>query len=322
MDKTPKVTIIVPTFQQHKYVVRAVTSALSQDYRNLEVVVCDDSRDDQTKEALLPILNKNQRLIYIKNPVQLGRAANYRNALYHHASGEWVLTLDGDDYLIDSSFITDAMNGIQMDREIVWVLGGGEIRQEESNERSSLLSTRIPHVRSSTNSDIIQGIDYMKWFPYHRGFLHLCALFHRKTALSIDFYRCDLLSSDLESFMRLALHGKLFLIKRVVGVWWQHSENAGQKASEDEILYNSRWAISVAMYGIEHKFLKEKSASTWAKKVINSEAIGVFNREMIKAKMIGKSRKDRLKYTIKFLKKNPALWYNAIFFKKMLYGLL
>ena len=315
MDKTPKVTILIPTYQQPNMVVQAVVSALSQNYTPLEVIVCDDNRDNETELALKSVIKADDRFTYIKNEVRLGRVANYRNALYFHASGEWVLTLDGDDYLIDPFFISDAIKGVQMDREIVLVQGGGEVRRE--NGSSTLLFTRIPNIDKSKKDVMVKGVDYVKHFPKHRHFLHLVTLFHRETALKIDFYRSELLSCDLESFMRLALHGKVYLLKRAVGVWRQHGHNAGHKATMEELLLNSRWVDSVALYAIQHQFMSKKRAKRWAKRVQNGEAIGVFVREIN-----GKRGVERLRFVYLFLKIKPQLLYNIVFFKKLLEALL
>ena len=51
MDR-PKASIIIPTYNQDKYIVRAIQSALSQDYPNLEVIISDDNSGDGTKEVV------------------------------------------------------------------------------------------------------------------------------------------------------------------------------------------------------------------------------------------------------------------------------
>jgi glycosyltransferase involved in cell wall biosynthesis len=44
----PRVSIIIPTYNQSKYIVRAIESALSQDYPNLEIIISDDNSPDET----------------------------------------------------------------------------------------------------------------------------------------------------------------------------------------------------------------------------------------------------------------------------------
>ena len=48
----PKVLVMIPTFNRPGYFKIALESALNQTYRNLEIVVSDDSTNDLTKELI------------------------------------------------------------------------------------------------------------------------------------------------------------------------------------------------------------------------------------------------------------------------------
>ena len=51
-DLFPLVTVIIPTFNRPKYFKEALDSALSQSYRNIEVVISDNSTDDATEQLV------------------------------------------------------------------------------------------------------------------------------------------------------------------------------------------------------------------------------------------------------------------------------
>ena len=61
-----KVTIMIPTYNQAKYISKAIESALSIDYSNIEVIVSDDCSSDNTEEVVSKYLSDN-RYKYIKN---------------------------------------------------------------------------------------------------------------------------------------------------------------------------------------------------------------------------------------------------------------
>jgi len=46
----PKVTIMIATYNQERFIGEAIESAMAQDYPNLEIVVCDDCSTDRTYE--------------------------------------------------------------------------------------------------------------------------------------------------------------------------------------------------------------------------------------------------------------------------------
>ncbi len=59
-----KITIMIPTYNQAKYISKAIESALSIDYQNLEVIVSDDCSTDNTKEVVSKYL-ADKRFQYI-----------------------------------------------------------------------------------------------------------------------------------------------------------------------------------------------------------------------------------------------------------------
>jgi glycosyltransferase involved in cell wall biosynthesis len=88
------VSVITPTRNRPELVVKAVASALHQDFESLEVIVVVDGEDSQTCEALGRF--DDARLRVINLPVRLG-GAEARNAGVQAARGEWVAFLDDDD---------------------------------------------------------------------------------------------------------------------------------------------------------------------------------------------------------------------------------
>ena len=51
----PKVTIMIPTFNQAAFIGEAIDSALAQTYSNLEIIVGDDASTDATPQILAKI---------------------------------------------------------------------------------------------------------------------------------------------------------------------------------------------------------------------------------------------------------------------------
>lgn len=212
----PKVTVMIPTYRQADVVGRAIDSALAQDYPQLEVLVVDDCSPDATSAVVAE--RNDPRLRYHRNPSNLGRVANYRQALYGLAAGEWVVNLDGDDYFIDRGFISAAIDAARADDGIVIVAARAEIRTPSGSFPSRvpperLLDGRLVALRAARRE-------------YH--LMHLSSLYRRSAALPLDFYRADVISSDLESLYRLACHGKVAFLDRTVGVWNVAAANASQ----------------------------------------------------------------------------------------------
>jgi len=203
----PRVTIMIPTYNQAAVIDRAVDSALAQDYPNLEVLVIDDCSSDDTRSMMER--RSEARLKFRRNPANLGRVRNYRHALYELAGGEWIVNLDGDDYFIDSGFVTAAVRAASSSEEIVIVAARAEVHTQTKRSVTSVPSERLLDGR-----EVVMRAARRE---YH--FMHLASMYRRSAALALDFYRTDVISSDWEALYRLACHGKVAFIDRVAGVW-------------------------------------------------------------------------------------------------------
>jgi len=94
------VSIIIPTYSRSNMLPRAITSVLSQTYKNIEVIVVDDNgiNSDQQIETYNSIkhLLVDPRVKYVRNEVNLG-GSGARNTGINHSNGEYITFLDDDD---------------------------------------------------------------------------------------------------------------------------------------------------------------------------------------------------------------------------------
>lgn len=250
---------MIPTYNQGRFIREAIESALSQTYPVLEVVVGDDASSDDTYEVVGNI--KDIRLQYIRNPVNLGRTNNYRNLLQNHATGDYVVNLDGDDYFTDPSFIADAVKLIGMDQNVVMVLAKVTTKSPQSEYVSE-----IPAIESATGLQILKELPQSSYIIMHMG-----ALYVRKIAIEIDFYRSAAISSDWESLYRLTLRGTVKYLDRSIGVWRVHGGNETGTKNIKKLLKNlTIWpliykdAIDFGMSPIVAKFICAKCVAFFA----------------------------------------------------------
>lgn len=94
MTYSDKISVIIPTYNREKLVVKSVKSVLNQTYKNIEVIVVDDGSSDNTEEALKKI--KDERLKYIKLSENVG-ACKARNRGIEESSGKYIAFQDSDD---------------------------------------------------------------------------------------------------------------------------------------------------------------------------------------------------------------------------------
>ncbi|MCM3128281.1 glycosyltransferase [Paenibacillus provencensis] len=93
----PLVSILIPTYNRPKYFIDALESALGQTYKNIEIIVCDDSTNEETLEAIGPYIEEYSSIIkYYKNNENLGQFDNDLKCL-DLADGEYINFLMDDD---------------------------------------------------------------------------------------------------------------------------------------------------------------------------------------------------------------------------------
>jgi len=97
MSEKPLFSVIMPNYNNSKYIKEAIGSVLKQTYKNWELVIVDDASTDDSIKAIEPYL-KDKRINLIKNKINKGAAYTSRVAV-DNSSGEIIGTLDSDDVL-------------------------------------------------------------------------------------------------------------------------------------------------------------------------------------------------------------------------------
>lgn len=92
--RTPKVSVVLPTFNAAGTILTAVESVLAQSMPDLELIVCDDGSNDQTGDVLGRV--RDPRLRVIANAANMGPGAA-RDKAISGARGVWVALIDADD---------------------------------------------------------------------------------------------------------------------------------------------------------------------------------------------------------------------------------
>lgn len=94
MDKNQLVSVIIPCYQQAKYLATAIDSVLAQTYAPIEVLVVNDGSSDDTEQVAHQY---GDRIVYLVRPN--GGVSAARNTGIARAGGRYFKFLDADDHL-------------------------------------------------------------------------------------------------------------------------------------------------------------------------------------------------------------------------------
>lgn len=99
------VSVVVPCYNDYKYIHEAINSINNQTHKNVEIIIVDDGSNMVTKNVLKELKQDNITILYQEN----SGPSTARNKGIKKAKGEYILTLDADDYF-DANFISKALN--------------------------------------------------------------------------------------------------------------------------------------------------------------------------------------------------------------------
>jgi len=101
---TPLISVIIPSYNGEKYISETIQSVIDQTYKNLEIIIVDDSSTDNTVQIIASFTDP--RIKFYQNETNLGIAGNTNKAL-SLSKGEFIMVQDHDD--ISSPYRAEGM---------------------------------------------------------------------------------------------------------------------------------------------------------------------------------------------------------------------
>lgn len=90
-----KVSVIIPVYNVAEYVERCVSSVINQTLKEIEIIIINDGSTDNTLDIITSITDKRIKIINKRN----NGVSSARNDGIAIAKGEYILFLDGDDWV-------------------------------------------------------------------------------------------------------------------------------------------------------------------------------------------------------------------------------
>lgn len=250
----PRMTIMIPTYNQEGYIAEAIESALAQDYPNIEVLVADDCSTDKTGEIAKQYI-KDSRFRYIRNEKNLGRVGNYHNTLYSHATGEWVVNLDGDDYYTDAHYVSRAMQRIMSQPDVVCYFAKRYISKKLK---------RIKDKEIDQKTWIFDGKDFFLNYFNYGGFAHAGAFYRRDIALQDrKCYTYPGIQSDFHGIIRYTVFGNVVFTHDKGYFWRVHNNNATTSVSNIEKYRSERQCQMAVIKDMQPGILTDEEIKDW-----------------------------------------------------------
>lgn len=115
----PKISICIPAYKKPEYVLRAIQSIAKQGYKNVEIIISDDSPSSDLKLAIQPYISQLD-IKYYHNLPALKSPANWNNAL-DKATGDYYMLLHQDDWLESDQALSRFIAAFKKDPSVGFV---------------------------------------------------------------------------------------------------------------------------------------------------------------------------------------------------------
>lgn len=121
------VSVIMPCYNDGKYIREAIASVEQQTYSSWEIIIIDDGSDDEETIKIINSINDKRITVLYTEHI---RPAGARNFGIQHAKGKYILPVDSDD-IIDKTYMEKAVKIIESDPKIGVVYCQAELFGEQ-----------------------------------------------------------------------------------------------------------------------------------------------------------------------------------------------
>ncbi|HEY2943207.1 MAG TPA: glycosyltransferase family 2 protein [Vicinamibacteria bacterium] len=203
----PRIGLVIPSFNQGRYLAQALDSIFGQGYPALDVVVMDGGSTDETVDV---IRSFEKRLTFWKSAPDAGQAAAVNEGATH-CRGELLAWLNADDFYLDRSLWTVAR--AHQARPGAGLYIGNGMRYDQQEARYMPFCRR--HLALNRRA-LTEGLDYV---------LQPATFFSRKAWDEVEGLRAALhYCMDWDIILRIARRHPAVLINEFLAASREHDE--------------------------------------------------------------------------------------------------
>ena len=199
MDKSPLVSILIPTYNRPKGLKKALDTVLEQTYQNLEVIISDNCSSMEEVGMIIERAEKDERIKIYRQKTNLGAINNF-NFLNNKFTGTYYMYLADDDCLA-KNFVEECVGFLETNLE--YSIAFGIVKQLDHSGK--LISTEKKG-DVSNESFFLRMIHYFWKVELNGAFYGVRRSFKES---SLDFRLEKILAHDWFVVNRFLYKGKI-----------------------------------------------------------------------------------------------------------------
>jgi glycosyltransferase involved in cell wall biosynthesis len=278
----PKVSVIIPTYNRAEYVTQAIDSVLAQTYTDYEIIVVDDGSTDNTKEILLPYMDRI-RYIYQEN----AGASAARNRGIKAAKRDWVAFLDSDDEWLPGKLAVQ-IRAVERHPQLVAHMVNVNLTDYNDSDPNSFLHCKFPF---EGNEGIIDD-PFIQHFKYRTIAMPVAVMCRKECAIKAGLFDESFLCGEDYDFMcRLALQGSWGYCWDELAMMYRRCEKTVSLSA-----LKKDYTVTLRNQIKTHKKLLEYELTELERKVVLSYLVGCHRRLGLELLLRGRSGEARKAY--------------------------
>lgn len=237
-EHTPKVSVIMPTYNRASFLKEALASVLNQSFQDFEIILVNNASTDNTEEVVKEF--SNSRIRYYLNNKNIGAVKSHAKAL-RFCRGEYIYMFSDDDIMeIDNLKLKVA--ALDENPSVCLVHSACITINSLGTEEGEPYNKRHPQWRSAQSGSILNKSICHSLLMTYGFFLVFPTIMVRASVLEehgIEFNNQLKYCIDWDLCLKLSLFGDFYYIEDKLIRYRQHASN------EFKLLNRNTWFMEL-----------------------------------------------------------------------------
>ncbi len=215
----PRVSVVIPTYNQEAYISQALASVLEQSYQDFEIVIVNDASTDQTCKKIQQIKDHRIRIFNLEQNQGESAATNYG---IQQSRGELIAILHSDDVFI-SSKLEKQVKFLDDNPQFQAVLSYPQLINSQGESLSSS-NTFLDTVFFQTNRSRFQWLNH--FFRKDNCLCQTSSLIRKNSYSVVGLYDPRFRQiPDLDFWVRFCMKYELYILPEALVQYRVHQQN-------------------------------------------------------------------------------------------------
>ena len=250
-QSTPAISIVLPIFNEEKYIAKCLDSLLNQTFEHFEIICIDDGSTDGTADILFEYMTRSLKVkLFHQDNKGAGASRNYGLSL---AAGRYVIFLDSDDYFDKNMLLEAYVKATKTNSDIT--VFGSKIRDEKTGTISDCTwaykKANIPSIDAFTFYELLNNpfttFTWRAWDKlYKKSFVVKNGLSFQEQRTANDIY--FVLTSFMKASKITIVDKPLYIQRRNIPTSLQATRELSWECFYNALIKIREFMISIDIY--------------------------------------------------------------------------